>query len=69
MSRRDGNSASLVIPVPPALKAELEIESWESGQKLTDYVRGLLQRRGKWARSVRLAGHYDIMAPECARRK
>jgi len=44
----------------PALKAELEVEAWECERTLADYVRGLLQRRGKWARTVGTAGGYDL---------
>jgi hypothetical protein len=63
MPRRDGNSATLNVPVTPALKAALEAEAWESGETLPTYIRGLLARRGKWARTVRKAGNYDIAMP------
>jgi hypothetical protein len=50
----------LTIGVSKVLKAELEAEAWESERTLSDYVRGLLERRGKWARTVGTAGGYDI---------
>jgi hypothetical protein len=53
----------VVIQVSPALKAALELEAWESQHTLSSYVRGLLERRGKWARTVGTAGGYDLMAP------
>jgi hypothetical protein len=62
-SRRDGRTAQLVVAVSPALKAALSVEAWECGETLPDYLRGLLERRGKWARSVGKAGGYDIAAP------
>ena len=62
-------TAHIAFSVTPRLKAELEIEAWESGEKLGEYIRGLLERRGMWARSVRSAGGYDIAAPELARKK
>jgi len=58
-----GRTATIHIPVTPALKAALEVEAWECGEKLNDYIRGLLERRGKWARSVGKAGGYDLMGP------
>lgn len=57
-----GRTAHMAFSVTPALKARLEIEAWESGMKLNDYVRGLLERRGKWARAVGKAGGYDLEA-------
>lgn len=56
------NTAHLAVYVTPALKAELEMEAWESARSLSDYVRQLLSRRGKWARSVGSAGGYDLQA-------
>jgi predicted HicB family RNase H-like nuclease len=53
-------TAQITFKVTPALRAALEVEAWESSQTLNDYIRGLLDRRGKWARSVGKAGHYDI---------
>lgn len=58
----------VTFTVTPALKAELEAEAWESSRTLADYVRGLLERRGKWARAVGNAGGYEIQAPELAKR-
>jgi hypothetical protein len=66
---RDRRSERITLSVSPALKTALEAEAWEVQRPLADYVRGLLERRGKWARSVGTAGGYDIMAPETARRK
>ena len=51
----------IALSVTPALKTELEAEAWEEQRSLSDYVRGLLERRGKWARSVGKAGGYDLM--------
>ncbi len=65
---RDPRTEKISISVTTALKTELEAEAWESQRTLADYVRGLLERRGKWARSVGQAGNYDIMAPETARK-
>jgi hypothetical protein len=58
----------ITIPMSTALRAELEAEAWECEMGLADYVRGLLVRRGKWARTVGTAGGYDIAAPELAKR-
>lgn len=55
-----GRTEHLSVSVTPALKAALRIEAWECGEKLPDYIRGLLERRGKWARSVRKVGGYDV---------
>lgn len=55
-----GRTATIHLSVTPALKSTLEVEAWESGEKLGDYIRGLLERRGKWARSVGKSGGYDI---------
>ncbi len=52
----------IAVNVSPALKAELETEAWEEQRSLSDYVRGLLTRRGKWARSVGTSGGYDLQA-------
>ena len=57
---RDGRTARLNLAVTPALKAELEIEAWEEQRTLSDYVFGLLSRRGKWARTIGSAGGYDL---------
>jgi hypothetical protein len=69
MTSARGRTATIHFTVTPALKAALEVEAWESGLSLPDYLRGLLERRGKWARSVGNAGGYDIAAPELARRR
>lgn len=53
-------TAKLALSITPILKAELEIEAWEEQLSLGEYVRGLLERRGKWARSVGHAGGYAI---------
>ncbi len=56
--------ATLNLKITRVLRAALEAEAWESQQTLSDYVRGLLERRGKWARttSANRAGGYDLMA-------
>jgi hypothetical protein len=59
---KDPNSVTLALRVSPALHAELTAEAWECERTLSDYVRGLLSRRGKWARSVRSAGGWDLQA-------
>jgi len=59
----------ITFTVTPALKAELDAEAWEEQRSLADYVRGLLERRGKWARSVGKAGGYDLIAPQAVKRK
>ena len=53
-------SSAISFSVTPALKAELEAEAWEVQRSLSDYVRGLIERRGKWARTVGSPGGYDI---------
>lgn len=53
----------ITFSVTPTLKAALEAEAWEEQRSLSDYVRGLLERRGKWARSVGKAGGYELMNP------
>lgn len=55
---------SLALRISPVLKAELELEAWESGQPLGAYVCGLLASRGKWARTVGKAGGYLLAPPE-----
>lgn len=60
MARGGEKRVPLTVSVSPALKSELEAEAWECEQDLSAYVRGLLTRRGKWARSVGTAGGYDI---------
>lgn len=65
-ARPHPRTEKLTISVTPTLKAALEAEAWESQRSLSDYVRGLLERRGKWARSVGTAGGFDIMAIELA---
>lgn len=56
-------TSTIAFKVTPRLKSELEVEAWECGEKLGEYIRGLLERRGKWSRSVRKAGGYDIAMP------
>lgn len=60
---RDPRTERIAFSVTPALKAALEIEAWEESRSLSDYVRGLLERRGKWARTVGKAGGYDLQIP------
>ena len=60
---RPRRTVSISVSVTPALKAELEIEAWEENRSLSQYIAGLLQRRGKWARSVGKAGGYDVPGP------
>jgi hypothetical protein len=50
------------VSITPALKSELEAEAWEEQRTLSQYVAGLLERRGKWARSRGTAGGYDLQA-------
>ena len=54
-----GRTATLTFKVTPALKAALEVEAWEMGQTLNYYIRGLLERRGKWHRTVGRSS-YDV---------
>lgn len=56
-------TARIGVSVTPALKAALEAEAWEEQRTLSDYIHGLLERRGKWARTVGTAGGYDIGGP------
>ncbi len=56
----DPYTAKLNLRITPTLKAELEAEAWEEQRTVGDYVRGLLTRRGKHARSVGRAGGYDL---------
>ena len=68
MPRRDpAYAATLTIPMTTALKTQLELEAWECQQTLAAYVRGLLERRGKWRRTVGAAGGYDVMGPTPSR--
>lgn len=60
--RPHGLRATLTVPVTTALKTQLELEAWECQMSLPEYVRGLLKRRGKWARSLGGAGGYDIQS-------
>lgn len=60
MSRISERRLPLTVMVSPLMKAELEAEAWEEQRTLSDYIRGLLTRRGKWARSIGKAGGYDI---------
>jgi hypothetical protein len=55
--------SAISVRITPALKAELESEAWEEQRTLSQYVAGLLERRGKWSRSVGTAGGYDLQAP------
>jgi hypothetical protein len=61
MTRRAvGLTATIIFKLTPALKTALEVEAWESSLTLNEYIRGLLERRGKWARNVGRSGGYDI---------
>lgn len=61
MPRKENpRSSKITFSVTPALKASLEAEAWEDGRSLADYIHGLLERRGKWARSVGRPGGYDL---------
>jgi hypothetical protein len=63
MARNPERKVPVTITMSPALKSALEMEAWECQRSLADYLRGLLERRGKWARSVGTAGGYDLMTP------
>lgn len=54
------NTRSLTVTLPPNVYAELVAEAWESELALSEYVRQLLSRRGKHARTVGTAGGYDL---------
>ncbi len=60
---RLAHPARLTIPMTTALKTALELEAWECQLSTVEYVRGLLERRGRWMRTVG-AGRvkYDIQA-------
>ena len=60
---RNPRSAKIALSVTPLLKAELEAEAWEEQRTLSDYIYGLLERRGKWARTVGSAGGHDLQIP------
>jgi hypothetical protein len=62
-----GRTATISFGVTPALKAALEIEAWESGEKLNDYIRKLLETRGKFARTVGKPGGYLVQGPTKSR--
>jgi len=57
---RNPRTNKLTISITPELRAALEAEAWECERTVSDYVYGLLTRRGKWARSVTGAPQYDI---------
>lgn len=61
--KRSGRDSSITIYVTTILKSELEAEAWECERTLSEYIRSLLERRGKWARSVGSTGGYDLMVP------
>lgn len=50
----------LAIAISPTLRAELEAEAWEEQRTFSDYVRRLLEQRGKWARTVGSGGGYAL---------
>ena len=58
-----GRTAHIAFSVTPRLKSELQVEAWESGMKLGEYIRYLLDTRGKYARSVGKAGGYAVIGP------
>jgi hypothetical protein len=58
MPRPSVKKVQVSFSITPALKAELELESWEMQQTLSQYIAGLLERRGKWSRT---ASCYDLM--------
>jgi len=60
---RSGRDAAITIYVTAALKSVLEAEAWECERTLSEYIRGLLERRGKWARTAGDVGVYDLIAP------
>ena len=62
---RNPRTARIAISVTPTVKAELEMEAFEEQRSLSDYIAGLLERRGKWARTVSSGGpnNYDIAMP------
>lgn len=59
-SRPRSRRVPISISISPELKAALEIEAWEEQRTLSNYIAGLLERRGKWARTVGQAGGYDL---------
>jgi hypothetical protein len=63
-------TAQLTFYVSERLKKELMLEAWEENRTLSDYLRGLLERRGKWARTALTGpGGYDIGPPKTEARK
>ena len=66
--QRNPRPEKVTIQMTEALKMELLAEAWEEQRTLSDYIFGLLQRRGKWARTVGTAGGYDLIAPLPAKR-
>lgn len=69
MPRGSPLNGRIALSVSTGLKTALEAEAYECQRSLADYIRGLLERRGKWARTVGTAGGYDIMAPETAKKE
>lgn len=61
-SKRGNRTKSLSIYITEALHAELTAEAWECERALSDYVFGLLSRRGKWARSIGTNTGWDLQA-------
>jgi hypothetical protein len=53
----------LAVAITPILKSQLAAEAWEGKQSMAEYVRGLLAKRGKYARDVGKAGGYALAAP------
>lgn len=58
----------ITFTVSAALKSELEIEAWEERRSLASYIARLVERRGKFARSVGHAGGYLIADPDLVKR-
>jgi hypothetical protein len=63
VTHRGPYTKTLTVYLTPAMYGELTAEAWECERALSDYVRGLLSRRGKWSRTVGSAGGYDLQAP------
>ena len=59
--RSPAHKSTLSIPVTTALKTALELEAWECQLTLPAYIRGLLERRGKYFRTYGKV-RYDIAA-------
>jgi hypothetical protein len=59
--RQPHRTEALSLKITLALKNELLAEAWEEQRTLSDYVFGLLSRRGKWKRSTPVeTARYDL---------